>query len=88
MKKGKHSTVQWIRNIFTSSNKWHTLKVVVKGENVEGYLNDKRYISFKFKQKIEGRIGLWSKADSYVFSITLLFNQTEYTLAETRCYFD
>lgn len=67
MDKGRRSTVQWIRNISISSSKWYTLKVVIKGDRVEGYLNDKQYISFAFKQKIEGRIGLWSKSDSYVF---------------------
>jgi len=67
MERGYRSVVQWIRNVPVESRKWYTLKVVIKGDRVEGYLNDKRYISFKFKKKIEGKIGLWSKSDSYVF---------------------
>ena len=59
--------VQWIRNVPIRSKKWYTLKVVVNGDMVEGYLNNKRYISFKFEENIEGKIGLWSKSDSYVF---------------------
>ncbi len=67
MRQGNRSVVQWIRNIPTRPRKWYTLKVVIKGDRAEGYLNKKRYISFKFKKKIEGKIGLWSKSDSYVF---------------------
>ena len=66
MERGDRSVVQWIRNAPAASRKWHTIKVVISGDRVEGYLNNKRYISFKFKKKIEGKIGLWSKADSYV----------------------
>ena len=66
MERGDRSVVQWIRNAPAASRKWHTIKVVINGDRVEGYLNNKRYISFKFKKKIEGKIGLWSKADSYV----------------------
>jgi len=67
MERGYRSVVQWIRNIPQRSRKWYTLKVRIKGRRVEGYLNNKRYISFKFKKKIDGKIGLWSKSDSYVF---------------------
>lgn len=66
MERGNRSVVQWVRNIPTESRKWYTLKVVIKDDSVEGYLNNKRYISFKFKKKIKGKIGLWSKSDSYV----------------------
>ncbi len=67
MQRGNRSVVQWIRNIPIKSKKWYTLKVVIKGDRVVGYLNKKRYINFKFKNKIEGKIGLWSKSDSYIF---------------------
>ncbi len=67
MERGYRSVVQWIRNVPIESRKWYTLKVVIKADQVEGYLNNKRYISLKFKKKIEGKIGLWSKSDSYVF---------------------
>lgn len=74
---GSRSTVQEAGNIPIESMKWYTLKVVITGDKVEGYLNNKRYISFKFKKKIEGKIGLWSKSDSYVFFDEFTAKQTE-----------
>ncbi len=67
MEKGKRSPVQWIRNVPTPSLKWHTLKVVISGKRIEGYLNGKKYIDYTHTEEISGKIGLWSKADSYVF---------------------
>jgi len=67
LKNGRRSVVQWIRNVKTPSRKWHTLKVVIDGNKVYGYLNDKKYITLNLKAPVSGRIGLWSKADSYVF---------------------
>ncbi len=43
------------------------LKIAVKGKKIEGYLYDKKNIDYTYERHIEGRIGLWSKADSYVF---------------------
>ncbi len=67
MRRGNRSVVQWRRNIPIESKKWYELKVVIKDGRVEGYLNNKRYINFKPKKQIEGKIGLWSKSDSHVF---------------------
>jgi len=67
MEKGKRSSVQWVRNIPHKSKVWHTLKVVIKGNTVEGWLNGKKHIVYKHKKPISGKVGLWSKADSYVF---------------------
>ena len=67
MEKGRRRSVQWIRNAKSPSNTWHELKVVIKGNNIKGYLNGKLYINYDCKEKISGKVGLWSKADSYVF---------------------
>ncbi len=67
LKNGRRSVVQWIRNVRTLSGVWHTLRVVIKGNKVEGYLNGKKYINLNLKKPVSGRIGLWSKADSFVF---------------------
>ncbi len=67
MKHGKRRAVQWIRNVKTPSKVWHDLKVEINGNRVKGYLNGKLYIDYKNKTDISGKIGLWSKADSYVF---------------------
>ncbi len=67
MEKGKRKAVQWIRGARTLSRVWHRLKVVIKRRNIKGYLNGKLYINYNWKESIDGKIGLWSKADSYVF---------------------
>ncbi|MCK5807433.1 hypothetical protein KAH37_00460 [bacterium] len=73
MEKGKRSSVKWVRNIPHKSKVWHTLKVVINGDKVEGWLNGKKYITYKHKEKIAEKIGLWSKADSYVFFDDFIF---------------
>jgi len=65
--RGKRSYLQWIENVPPPSGGWHALKVVIKGSKIEGYLDDKKYIDYSHKENISGRIGLWSKADSYVY---------------------
>ena len=65
--KGKRSSVKWIRDTPTPTRTWHDLKVKVTGKKVEGYLNGKRYLDHTMPAAVSGRVGLWSKADSYVF---------------------
>lgn len=67
MVKGKRSSEVWVRKVPTPSNTWHTLKVVINGNKVEGYVNEQKYIDYTHKEPISGKIGLWSKADSHVF---------------------
>ena len=67
MERGKRRAVQWIRKARINSRTWYTLKVVINGKNIKGYLNGKLYINYNWREKIHGKIGLWSKADSYVF---------------------
>ena len=67
MERGKRSSVRWIRNVKTPSGTWHTLKVAINGKNIKGYVNDKLYLDYDYNEKIDGKIGLWSKADSYVY---------------------
>src|SRR5436190_251464 len=65
--KGKRSSVKWIRNTPTPTRTWHDLKLHVAGNKVEGYLNGERYLEHVLPAPVAGRIGLWSKADSYVY---------------------
>ncbi len=67
MVNGKRSVVRWIRGVRTYSRKWYVLKVEIKGKNIKAYMNDKLYLNYNWKENIRGKIGLWSKADSYVF---------------------
>src|SRR3954452_17551065 len=64
--KGKRSSVKWIRNTPTARHQWHDLKVRVSGNRVEGYLDGKLYLEHTLPEAVSGRIGLWSKADSYM----------------------
>lgn len=63
---GVRSSLQWVRNVPIPSNQWHTLKVIASGKKIKGYLDGKKYIDYTNKEDIDGKIGLWSKADSYV----------------------
>jgi hypothetical protein len=65
--KGKRSSVKWIRNTPTPTRTWHNLKVSISGKKVEGYLNGKLHLEHELPAPVAGRIGLWSKADSYVY---------------------
>ena len=43
--RGKRSSLKWIRNTPTSTQKWHDLKLEVSGTSVKGYLDGKLYSS-------------------------------------------
>jgi hypothetical protein len=63
---GRRSSVKWIRNTPTASRQWHDLKVRIDGDKVEGWLDGKLYLEHKLPAPVSGRVGLWSKADSYM----------------------
>jgi hypothetical protein len=56
----------WVRNAPASSKQWHDLKVRITGTKVEGYLDGKLYLQHTLAEPVSGRVGLWSKADSYM----------------------
>jgi hypothetical protein len=65
--RGKRSSVKWIRNTPTATQKWHDLKVEVSGTSVKGYLDGKLYLEHTLASPVSGRVGVWSKADSFVY---------------------
>jgi hypothetical protein len=65
--KGKRSSVKWIRNTPTTSREWHDLKVKISGTKIEAFLDGKPYLEHTLPEPVSGKIGLWSKADSYMF---------------------
>ena len=65
--KGKRSSVKWVRNTPSPSGQWHEMKLTVKGNRVEGWLNGVLTLSHDLEKPVSGRIGLWSKADSVVY---------------------
>src|SRR6266480_1079498 len=64
--KGKRSSVSWVRNAPAASKQWHDLKIRISGTKVQGYLDGKLYLEHTLPAPVSGRIGLWSKADSYM----------------------
>ena len=64
--KGKRSSVSWVRNAPAASKQWHDLKVRISGSKLEGYLDGKLYMEYTLPATVSGRIGLWSKSDSYM----------------------
>jgi hypothetical protein len=58
--------VKWSRNTPTATRQWHELKVRVSGTKVEGYIDGKLYLEHELSEPASGRVGLWSKADSYM----------------------
>jgi ABC-2 type transport system permease protein len=64
--KGRRSSVEWVRNTPTATRQWHDLKVRIEGNKVEGYLDGKLYLRHTLPEPVSGKIGLWSKADSYM----------------------
>ena len=67
LENGRRSSVEWVRNTPTATRQWHDLRVRITGAKVESYLNGKRYLEHTLPAPVSGRIGLWSKADSYVY---------------------
>jgi len=67
LKRGKRSSVKWVKNTPTPSKQWHELKLVVSGTRVEGYLNGRLYLTYTLPHAVSGRVGLWSKSDSVVY---------------------
>jgi len=65
--RGTRSPVKWIRNTPTPSKQWHDLKLVVRGNNVKGYLDGKLSLEHTLPAPVSGRVGVWSKADSVVY---------------------
>ena len=65
--KGHRSSVKWVRDVPTATKTWHELKVVIKGNAVEGYLNGKLYLTHQLAEPVSGQIGVWSKADSHMY---------------------
>ena len=67
VKHGKRSSISWVRNVPTPTRKWHTLKVKIKGNLVQGFVNGKQFLGHKLPAAVSGKVGLWTKADSVVY---------------------
>lgn len=62
---GKRSFVKrGSENMPLAMQQWHTMKIVVKGTKLEGYLNGKLLLEYTMANPASGKIGVWSKTDS------------------------
>ena len=66
-KRGRRSSVSWVRHVNTPTRKWHTLKMTVDGSQIKGYVNGKQYLTKRLPAPVSGKVGLWTKADSVVY---------------------
>jgi hypothetical protein len=62
---GKRSFVKrGSENMPLAMQQWHTMKIVVKGTQLQGYLNGKLLLEYTLATPVSGKIGVWSKTDS------------------------
>jgi hypothetical protein len=65
--RGVRTSVEWVKDVPTSSKEWHELKLAVAGTEVKGYLDEKQVLTHALPATVSGRVGIWSKADSVVY---------------------
>src|SRR5216684_4571489 len=53
-------------NVKVPPGQWHTLRVVAKGDHITCYFNGKALIDAHDRTYTTGKIGLWTKADSFI----------------------
>lgn len=56
----KRGTEEWPLN----THQWYSMKIVVNGTKLEGFLNDRKLLDYTLADPVSGRIGVWSKTDS------------------------
>jgi hypothetical protein len=56
----KRGTEEWPLNM----HQWYSMKIVVKGTKLEGYLNERLLLQYTLPEPVTGRVGVWSKTDS------------------------
>jgi hypothetical protein len=63
--KGKRSFVKkGSENMPLAMKQWHTMKIVIAGTQLKGYLNGKLLLEHTMAEPVSGKIGVWSKTDS------------------------
>jgi hypothetical protein len=62
---GKRSFVKkGIENVPIAMQTWHDMKIVVKGTQLEGWLDGRKLLDYTLPAPVAGKVGLWSKTDS------------------------
>jgi hypothetical protein len=63
--KGKRSFVKkGTKDVPLALRDWHTMKIVVKGTALEGWLNGEKLLDYTLPAPVAGKVGVWSKTDS------------------------
>lgn len=65
--KGKRKALKWIRKVQVPSGRWHEISVAIKGAKIDGFYNGNKVLEYTFTEPIDGKVGLWSKADSLMY---------------------
>jgi hypothetical protein len=62
---GKRSAEFQDAEVKVPKGEWHTLKVKMIGDHIEGYVDEKKYLDVKDETYTKaGKVGLWTKADA------------------------
>jgi len=59
----KRGTEEWPLNM----RQWYSMKIIVRGTKLEGYLNDRKLLDYTLPEPVSGKVGVWSKTDSVVY---------------------
>ncbi len=67
-KQGKRSFVKkGAEDMPLIMKEWYTMKIVVQGTKLEGYLNGKKLLDYTLAEPVTGKVGVWSKTDSVTY---------------------
>jgi hypothetical protein len=64
--KGRRTIIDTIRDVPTPTKRWHTLVVELRGKELRVVLDGEKRLEKALDRAPQGRVGLWSKADSRV----------------------
>jgi hypothetical protein len=64
-KSGKRSFVKkGTENVHLKMGEWHRMKIVVRGTELRGFLDDRELLQYTLPEPVSGKVGVWSKTDS------------------------
>jgi hypothetical protein len=64
-KSGKRSFVKkGTENVHLRMGEWHRMKVVIRGTQLRGFLDDRELLEYTLPEPVSGKVGVWSKTDS------------------------
>jgi hypothetical protein len=64
-KSGKRSFVKkGTENVHLKMGEWHRMKVLIRGTQLRGFLDDKELLEYTLPEPVSGKVGVWSKTDS------------------------